>query len=439
MRKIMAGLALMMLIGVFTSTGCSSIPLMGGVAQTDASPTETIPAVTSARNEFIVAEAKVEAAERRALMLEIGGAVQEILVEEGDEVEAGAPLVRLDSAELARAVASAEQNLIIQQATLDTLLNGAAAADIAAAEAALTSAQQTLQRVEDGPNEEDIAAAQASLEAASETYQKLVDGPGDLDLAPARARLSAAEAALREAQARYDEVSWRNDLGMLPQSTALMYATIDYEAALAAYEDAAGGADADQIAGARASVAGAEASLQRLLDSPTAADLASARAAVVQAQSRLTTLRDGATDEDIAMARAAVSQAQINLDAAHDALRKATLAAPFAGVVTLVQAEEGDLLPAGRVVVTLATIGQLQVRTVDMVERDIVYVSVGQPATVKVDALPGVKLAGHVSEINLEPVDYRGDVTYPVVVALDETHPRLRLGMTMQVELLRGE
>ena len=57
----------------------------------------------------------------------------------------------------------------------------------------------------------------------------------------------------------------------------------------------------------------------------------------------------------------------------------------------------------------------------------------------RVDGLPDVELAGYVSEINLEPVDYRGDVTYPVVVTLDETHPRLKLGMTTQVELLRDK
>ena len=141
----------------------------------------------------------------------------------------------------------------------------------------------------------------------------------------------------------------------------------------------------------------------------------------------------------IAVVRAAVSQAEINLEAAEDNLRKATLAAPFAGTVTLVYVEEGDLVQAGRVVMTLATTEQLQVRTVDLVEADIVYVSVDQPATIKVDALPDLELAGHVSEINLEPVDYRGDVTYPVVVTLDETHPRLKLGMTTQVELRRAE
>ena len=204
MKKRMAGLALIVLVAMTTLAGCGNIPLVGRIAQADASPTATIPVVTSARSDYIVAEAKVEAAEWRDLVLEIGGTVREILVEEGDAVEAGAPVVRLDSADLARAIATAEQNLIIQQANLDTLINGATDADIAAAEAALVSAQETLLRVEDGPDEEDIAAAQASLDAAGETYQKLLDGPDELDLAQVQARLSTAEASLREAQARYD-------------------------------------------------------------------------------------------------------------------------------------------------------------------------------------------------------------------------------------------
>ena len=436
MKSRLMGLGLVALIALIALAGCSAQPA-ANVVKADALQPETIPVVMSEKSSAILAEAIVVAAERRALTFEIGGTVREILVNEGDAVHAGDPLVRLDRAALERAVATAEQNVIIQNANLDTLLAGATAADIAAAEAALHSAQQALQRVKDGPTDEDLAAAQANLDAARETHAKLLAGPDALDLAQVKARLEAAESARNEAQAYYDQVSYRNDIGALPQSVVLQRATIEYNAALAAYEDAAAGADADQLAGTRASVANAEAALGRLLDSPTDAELASAEAAVVGAQSRLTTLLDGATVENIAIARAAVAQAEIGLAEAGDTLNKATLVAPFDGTVTQVQVEVGDLVPAGRVVITLATTGQLQVRTVDLVEADVVHVTVGQPAIVTIDALPGVELAGHVTEIKLEPVDYRGDVAYPVVVALDQTHPRVMLGMTAQVELPR--
>jgi hypothetical protein len=59
----------------------------------------------------------------------------------------------------------------------------------------------------------------------------------------------------------------------------------------------------------------------------------------------------------------------------------------------------------------------------------------GQPAVVTVDALPDRQFKGHVLRIDLQAVDYRGDVTYPVTVKLDETVPELRWGMTALVEI----
>jgi hypothetical protein len=54
---------------------------------------------------------------------------------------------------------------------------------------------------------------------------------------------------------------------------------------------------------------------------------------------------------------------------------------------------------------------------------------------VTVDALPDVELRGHVIRIGLQSVDYRGDVTYPVYVELDDDTPELRWGMTAMVEI----
>jgi len=52
-----------------------------------------------------------------------------------------------------------------------------------------------------------------------------------------------------------------------------------------------------------------------------------------------------------------------------------------------------------------------------------------------IDALPDVELAGHIEQIGLQAEDYRGDVTYPVVVVLDEDVQELRWGMTALVEV----
>jgi hypothetical protein len=54
---------------------------------------------------------------------------------------------------------------------------------------------------------------------------------------------------------------------------------------------------------------------------------------------------------------------------------------------------------------------------------------------VTVDALPDKEFQGQVIRIGLQSVDYRGDVTYPVYVELDDTALELRWGMTAMVEI----
>ena len=116
-------------------------------------------------------------------------------------------------------------------------------------------------------------------------------------------------------------------------------------------------------------------------------------------------------------------------------LEQATLVAPFAGIVTAVNVDPGDAAATGAVAFVLATLDQLQARTTDLTELDVARVAQGQAVVVTVDALPDLKMPGQVVRIGLQAVDYRGDVTYPVYVALDEAAPELRWGMTALVEI----
>lgn len=260
-------------------------------ARASQQPAQTVAAFIGDLHTSLSASGKVAAAREAQLAMDMQGKVARVMVEAGDRVAAGDVLVELESDALERAVATAEQNLIIQQATLDELLAGASDADILAAQANLGSARANLDRVLAGSEPEDIAAAQVSLDAVQQAYQKLLDAPDANSLAQVNAKLLSAEAALKQAQAEYDQVSWRTDIGALPQSTRLQQATTEYEAARAAYDDVAAGATADQLAQARANVAQAEANLQRLLDSPTEAEVATATAQFEQAQTALTNLR----------------------------------------------------------------------------------------------------------------------------------------------------
>jgi HlyD family secretion protein len=138
---------------------------------------------------------------------------------------------------------------------------------------------------------------------------------------------------------------------------------------------------------------------------------------------------------EIASAEAQVAQAAVALKVAEAALAHTVLYAPFAGTATKVDAEIGDLVEPGHVVAVLATVDRLEAHTVDLTELDVARLKEGQVAVVTADALPDTRFPGRLARIGLRSVDYRGDVTYPVTVELEETAPELRWGMTALVEI----
>jgi RND family efflux transporter MFP subunit len=380
------------------------------------------------------ATGEVQARREAQLSLATSGTVDKVFVQEGDTVATGDVLVQLDTAALERAVANAEQNLIIQEANLAELLDGASDEDIASAQAAVASAQANLDDVLDGADPYDIAAARASLAAAQAAYADLLDGPDPDDIAQAEANLRNAEASLQQAQADYDEVSWRSDIGSLPQSLALEQATNSYNVALAAYNNASEDASDEQIKQAKSSIAQAEASLQRLLDSPTATEIAAAKSQLAQAEATLANLLDGASAEKVAIYQAQVEQARINLEAAQENLADASLLAPFDGVITAVHVAEGEM--ANGLAVELVDTDSLEV-ALSVDEVDIGDLAVGQPAIITLETWPDEEIAGEI--VGIAPkstVDNSAIVSYEVRLSLGETNLPVLIGMTAEADLI---
>ncbi|MEJ5311669.1 MAG: efflux RND transporter periplasmic adaptor subunit [Anaerolineae bacterium] len=142
------------------------------------------------------------------------------------------------------------------------------------------------------------------------------------------------------------------------------------------------------------------------------------------------------TATTLAVAEAAVREAEAALAAARNLLADRTLTAPFDAIISKVAVCPGDVAAPGSALISLATLDRLQVRTRDVLENDVSYVSVGQAVTVKVDALPETAFAGRVAQIEPQGVLYRGDVAFPVVVELDAPSPALLWGMKAVVEIL---
>jgi HlyD family secretion protein len=128
----------------------------------------------------------------------------------------------------------------------------------------------------------------------------------------------------------------------------------------------------------------------------------------------------------LAAAKAAVNSAQADVDAL-------TLKATIPGTVVDVNLTQGQQVAAGELVMAVADYSKWIVETDSLTETEVVQVSEGQEVEVVLDALPDTTLKGVVTHINKRFEEKRGDITYTVTVALSQTDPLMRWGMTAAV------
>lgn len=328
----------------------------------------------------VSASGRIEPIRQVDLTFSAPGRVAEVAVQIGDEVRVGQVLARLDTGDL---------ELSLRQA-----------------EAALKSAQAQLAQLRAQPRPEAVKAAEAAYRSALAQYQRLKNSPSPEEKAVAEANLKRAEVMLNQARAAYEPVSWRPEVGMLPESLNLEMATLDYQIALANYQLTTKGASPEDLAAAWSNVESARAQLERAMSGPT--------------------------EEERTVAEAAVEQARAAYEVARRNLEKATLTAPFDGVVAAVNIVVGETAPAGLPAISLVDISGFRI-TVNVDEMDVVRLRLGLSAEVTLDALSDVTLRGGVERIGPAATLVEGAVAYPVIIALDPTDAPVRAGMSANV------
>lgn len=324
----------------------------------------------------VIADGEVEPIHSVELQLELSGIVDEVLVEEGQTVEQGAPLIRLDTRDLEMSVEEAQANLAQARADYDLLIEGATTEEIAAIEAQIRTAEEyvriseaqvgsaeaevarargQLTQTQGRVTSSDIAAAQAEVEAARAELARLEAGPKETeireslaaldqarqDLQDARDSLSAAKTRahtemlmaanrLRDQQANYSDIYWENreieeEYGTTSQNLdqrykdreeqALRYvqnAEYELEQSRIAYENARQ-AEITGIAASEARVRELEARHEELLNGVDADQIAAARSRLRRAEASLARLRGAERQGELTAAEAGVESASASL------------------------------------------------------------------------------------------------------------------------------
>lgn len=327
----------------------------------------------------------------------IGGRVVAVFVEEGQIVKAGATLVRFECDELKaqrdQAQASSEQ----AQADLDKMLRGNRPEEIAQAEATARAQQASLEAARNGPRTQEIEQAQADYAAAS-------------------------------SEAAYAEITFKRMERLVATDTISRQV----------FDDSRDKRDA--------TAQRAESARQRLalLKAGTRVeDLNAAEAKYKQAEAAAALSRKGFRREDIEAARGRLAEAQGHVAELDARLREAELTAPADAVVEVVSVRPGNLVPAGRIVITMLETSQIWVK-VYVPETDLAHVHLGQHADVHVDSFGNRAFEGHVGQIasqaeflprNVQTKSDREHQVFGVKIYVDNAEQILKSGMSATVRL----
>lgn len=382
----------------------------------------------------------VSAQRSAALTITQPGRVTEVYVGIGDSVQVGDALVQLETAELELNLAAAEQNLRIQEANLSALQEPANGTDVAAATANVASAQANLDDLLAGPTPQQlavysatVAVSEASLYSASAQYQSAANSVSD-------AQIQQAEAAILSAQVNLDHA---RDIDAENPTQQTYNAVQSAEEALATAQaqldnllntdtsSAQGG-----LAAAAARLDGTEADYINNTSGASAAQIASAEAQLAQAQATLDDLLAGPTAAETQTTEAQVEQARLSVVEAQEALEKATLTAPFAGVVAAVNVNEGEY--ASGVAIELMDTSALEL-VVPVDEVDIGVLELGQKAIVTLETWPDVAIESEVALIAPGAAANSTLVTYDVHLRLGQTDLPLLVGMTANAQLITAQ
>lgn len=384
-RIVNRAFAVLILAGLLT--GCS----LDWPGQARATQNE-VPQTVLAQAE-IIADGNLLPRAFAQLTFNYPGKVAEVLVQEGDLVEAGKPLVRLGEREqLEAAVAGAELDLVNARQALEQVDSKAELArarsgrELAQAELALIQAQKEVDDLDTKDYQDklddawiEVTKARDDVEDAEEELDKYTDLDEDN---PTRVRV---ENRLERAEKTYKDRLREFEL------------------------------------------------LNNRLDQVRAAlTLAEANAADLRADYEAR--RSGAHPDDLELARATVSSAEAQLAAAQAALKDAELVAPYRGTVVKLEVVEGEPVLPSQPVVLVADLSEWYVETSDLTEMDVVRIDTEKPVYLSPDAIPDLEISGMVESIAQVFTQSRGDITYTVRIRLAESDPRLRWGMTFKVK-----
>jgi len=420
-------------------------------------------ALAPAQNSGIQASGTVETVEVNVAP-QASGRVAEVFVSEGDSIQAGDALFRMEDDLLDAQLAQAQANFELAQANLELVVAGTPPdqrqAATTAAELELTSARQALQTLHDTADlvqaqaELAVAEADKALKDANDRLNSILSVADPEDVERAEAQIIITKDALKKAKEDYDKVykyyklTHNQNVGRAYQQIKLANAQDAYDQAVTRLNNIIGQSNRWEVSVAKANVTVAEEALaeaQRQLEKvqngpdPDTLELAEQRLAAAEA--RLTAAQAGPSEEQLAVARQQVQVSQAAVDVLQAQLEKLVVHSAVPGVVLTRNVQPGELLAAGAQALTIGELDHLTI-TVYIPEDQYGQIKLGDSAQVAVDSYPGQVFNAQVTRI-ADQAEYtprsvqteagRKTTVFAIKLTVDNPDGKLKPGMPADV------
>ncbi|MEH1930274.1 efflux RND transporter periplasmic adaptor subunit [Nostoc sp.] len=326
------------------------------------------------------------------------GVLSQLYVEQGDRIQQGQILARMDSASIEAQRSQYRANLAQSQAQLAEAVAGSRPQEIAQAKARLAQSQAQLAAARAGNRPQEVAQSQSQVDAA-------------------QARVNYTSQQVKRYQYLYKEGAETKQL--------LDQAISDDKSARANLEEA-------------------KKRFSLVQSGTRTEEIDQRQAAVNEARAALVLLEDGTRSEEIVQRQAAVAAAEAQLKGVQVQLEDTIIRAPLSGIVTQKYAEPGAFVTPTTSASSSASATSSSIVAVargleilaQVPEADLGRIKQGQQVEIVADAYPDQVFKGHVRLIAPEAVVEQGVTSFQVRIALDTGTDKLRSGLNVDLTFL---
>ncbi len=409
----------------------------------------TVPVEAKDLTVKITASGVVQPVRRVNLSPKTQGRLAELYVEQGDRVQAGEIVARMESGDIQAQLMQAEARLDRAQANLEKLQTGSRPEAIDQARARLNQVQANLAQLQAGSRPEEIAQAEARLREAKARLKDAQSGSVNDEIEQAQARIQANQAELELASERVRRYQGLKTEGAISQDRLDEY--LRDQRRLQALQDEVEKrleqlqqSQRSQIQQRQANVEQERQALTQLENGTRSEEIARAQAEVAEAESKLNELLNGTRSEEIATAQAEVDEAVGQVKFYQVQLEDTKVRAPFSGIITQRYAVEGAFVtPATSASdATSATSTSIVALAKDLEvlakipEADIAQIKPNQPVEIIADSYPDQVFKGRVNIIAPEAVKERDVTLFQARILIETGKDQLQSGMNVDLRFI---